>query len=724
MPEIWYMMKEGSANMSSSAANPKILYRNSRLLRMVFLQLHRQQRADLFCDVVLQAEGEAVPAHCCILSACSPFFTEQLEREMPPKGHKVVLEIRGLKIGTLRKLIDFLYTSEMEVSREEAQDILAAARQLQVSELDSLQLEGGKLVKKTLGRRLNRNCLQLASPVSMSEASLIHSSPSGGSLTSWVAAGKQATSSGDFIPCSKEISSHNSTDQTDVKKQKLTAALLGRDKQVPKGQTITADPLKTKVKKRPSGTVRTIVGSNENGGPHRKETEAGETHARASLQDSKKIKLSRPKLSAPPLSVPCATKDHCTVTASKSSRSVRRLWRQKCPGKDEARREDSNHFCGFWSPPLLPKSTKGRKRSSSEPVSSSSRLQEVGQIGRVKLRKIINGSCWEVVQESPAVQPTMVANAVCTLKDEGSQSQPKHPKPEVADVQQLAWSAKLLPATFEAAPAPERSVVELPETKVALDEGDSAAGNHYDMNVFMLDHLAKGEQYDSLASAGELEQMLDLLLADEDAAGGIQSTTITQGLCASPHANENALGSFGIEEKEKCCAVGPQLDKIKISLQQEAPELKITKRAGDSTNGGPLLDPVLSYLPEPNGDCLSLCMSASPPLGGWAAAQCQLSESTNGTAKFAEPLPVTWTGDEDQGLLTYDVGISDAEMQSLTEAVLSNPGQHNLDCKLLSLASLEEENIDVGGVEELFLNIECVRPDPSPISETEVDVLS
>lgn len=50
-------MKEGSVTMTSSAANPKILYRNSRLLRMVFLQLHRQQRADLFCDVVLQAEG-------------------------------------------------------------------------------------------------------------------------------------------------------------------------------------------------------------------------------------------------------------------------------------------------------------------------------------------------------------------------------------------------------------------------------------------------------------------------------------------------------------------------------------------------------------------------------------------------------------------------------------------------------------------------------------------
>ncbi|XP_032068291.1 BTB/POZ domain-containing protein 18 [Thamnophis elegans] len=701
--------------MSSSATNPKILYRNSRLLRMLFLQLHRQQRADLFCDVVLQAEGEAIPAHCCILSACSPFFTEQLEREMPPKGHKVVLEIRGLKIGALRKLVDFLYTSEMEVSREEAQDILAAARQLQVSELDSLQLEGGKLVKKNLGRRLNRNCLQITSPMTRPETSLIHSSaPSKGSLTSWVATGKQTTPGSNFIPGSKEINSHNSTDQKDVKKQKLTTALLSSDKQISKCQTITADPLKTKVKKRPPGTIRNIMGSSENDNLHRKETEAEDTHTRASLQNSKKIKLSRPKLSLPSLSTSCATKDHCTVTSSKSPRSVKRLWRQKCPVKEEIKKEDDNHFCEFRSPPLLPK-TKGRKRTSSDPASCPNFPQEIGHIGRVKLRKVINGSCWEVVHESPAVQPTVGENGVHTLKAEGSQFQPRDPKLEV-DVQQLAWSPKLLPATAEAAPGPEKSVIkqpELPEKKVALDEGADAAGNHCDMEAFVLDHLVKEEQYDSLASAGELEQMLDLLLADEDATGGIQSTTITQSLCASPQANENVPGKVGIEEKERCCTVDPQLDKIKSS------------EAADSTNGSSLLDPVLNCLPlvtpEPKGDCLSLSRSASPQLGDWAKTQCQLSESTNGTVKIAEPLSDTWTGD-DQGPLTYDLGISDKETKSLTEAVMSNPVQH-VDCKLSSFLASLEETIDVG-IEDFFLNIESVRPDLSPISETEVDVLN
>ncbi|XP_070582964.1 BTB/POZ domain-containing protein 18 isoform X3 [Erythrolamprus reginae] len=706
-------MKESSVTMSSSDTKPKILYRNSRLLRMVFLQLHRQQRADLFCDVVLQAEGEAVPAHCCILSACSPFFTEQLEREMPPKGHKVVLDILGLKIGTLRKLVDFLYTSEMEVSREEAQDILAAARQLQVSELDSLQLEGGKLVKKNLGQRLNRNCLQ----ITRSETSLIHSSaPSGGSLTSWIAAGKRATQGTNFIPSSKEISSHNSTDQKDVKKQKHTALLSG-DKQISKSQTITADPMKSKVKKRSPGTIKNIMGSSENGGLNRKEeTEAGDTHTRASLQNSKKIKLRRPKLSLSPLSTSCAFKDHCTVTSSKSPRFVKRLWRQKCPVKDENGKED-NHSCDFRNPALLLKS-KGRKRTSSDPSPCPNVPQEIGHVGRVKLRKAIDGSSWEVVRESSAVQPTVAKNTGRTLKAEGFQSQPRHSKTDVEEVQQLASSPKWLPATAEAALGPEKSVIkqqpELPE-KAALDEGTDAAQNHCDMEAFVLD-LVKEEPYDSLASAGELEQMLELLLADEDAPGGIESTTITQGLCAPPQANENVPGNVGIKEKEKCCTVCLQLDK--------------TNKAGDSTNGSSLLGPVLNCLPlgtpEPNGDCLSLSKPASLQLGDCqpSPAHCPLSESTDGTAKFAEPLSVTWTSD-DQGPLTYGAGNSDIEKKSLIEAVLSNPMQHHVDCKLPSfLASLDEETIDVGGMEDFFLNLECVRPDPSPISETEVDILN
>ncbi|XP_054684768.1 BTB/POZ domain-containing protein 18 [Grus americana] len=147
--------------MSSPLATPRLLYRSTRLLRTAFQHLHQQQqRADVFCDVVLQAEGEAVVAHCCVLSVGSPFFMEQLGRELPPRGHRVVLELGGLKIWALRKLVRFLYTAELEATREEVQEVLAAARRLRVTELESLQLRGGRLVRLGPQRQLDRSCLR------------------------------------------------------------------------------------------------------------------------------------------------------------------------------------------------------------------------------------------------------------------------------------------------------------------------------------------------------------------------------------------------------------------------------------------------------------------------------------------------------------------------------------------------------------------------------------
>ncbi|XP_065540010.1 BTB/POZ domain-containing protein 18 [Lathamus discolor] len=151
----------GRAPMGSPSAAPRLLYRSTRLLRAAFQQLHQQQqRGDVFCDVVLRAEGEAVVAHCCVLSVCSPFFMEQLGRELPPRGGRVVLELGGVKIRALRKLVHFLYTAELDATWEEVQEVLAAARRLQVTELESLQLQGGRLVRPGPQRQLNRSCLR------------------------------------------------------------------------------------------------------------------------------------------------------------------------------------------------------------------------------------------------------------------------------------------------------------------------------------------------------------------------------------------------------------------------------------------------------------------------------------------------------------------------------------------------------------------------------------
>ncbi|KAJ7344183.1 hypothetical protein JRQ81_000133 [Phrynocephalus forsythii] len=710
--------------MNTKAPNPKILYRNSRLLRMVFLQLHRQQRADLFCDVVLQAEGETVPAHCCILSACSPFFTERLEREMPLKGHKVVLEIRGLKIGTLRKLVDFLYTSEMEVSREEAQEILAAGRQLQVSELESLQLEGGKLVKKSLGPRLNRGCLQVSSPISLPETSLVLSSPVDdgcSSLTSLMVTGKQHRVM--KLSGTQVIRSDNGAEQKETKKGKPPAALSSGDKeQISKGQTVTAEPLKTKAKKHPSGMVRSIVDKSESNALDIKETSTVQRLPTVNLMASKTIKLHRSKVPSAPSPVLSSPKGHSTMMSGKLPRPSRRLWRKKSPGKDKAKdAEEGGHLPGFWSPPLLPKPNKGRKRNFSEPAPRSDFPPVAGQIGRVKLRRVINGSCWEVVQESPAPQPAGAANTVRPLKDEVSQPQPTCPV-SVVDVQPSASSARLLPAKQERACCSEKSLIKPAETKMVLDEEDSAAGTPYDLHMLVTDHVAEGDQYGSLASAGELEHLLDFLLPDAAATGESQGTAVPEGTavlegmhmaCPEQGGNKSPLASTGAEEKYGSptkVPVSPLLVETEKNPLREAPDLEDKRLL--SSSGGPFPDPVLCSSPLVTNESIS----DSASLNDWTVPEHPLSVLENGAARSADPLPVTLTCDEeDQGLLSDECGFLATEAQPHGQAVLRSPVQHDRDYKLpCVLTILEEEDLDVGGVEELFISSKCVRPDPSP----------
>ncbi|XP_060117853.1 BTB/POZ domain-containing protein 18 isoform X2 [Heteronotia binoei] len=679
---------KGSSAMGSPAANPKILYRNSRLLRMVFLQLHRQQRADLFCDVVLQAEGEAVPAHCCILSACSPFFTERLEREMPPKGHKVVLELRGLKIGPLRKLVDFLYTSEMEVSREEAQDVLAAARQLQVSELESLQLEGGKLVKKALGRRLNRECLQLSSPVSIPEENLMQSLPASRvrCLTSHLLASRQQTAL--QHPCTKETGNSSSASQKETVKEKSVIksedkpAIKSEDKyQMPADASAMAEFLTPKAKKHSVGAVKDIMGNEETGNLSTEQARPRVKQAMAGLQESKKIKLSRPKLSSPPLPMPCTPEDHGVIVSHKISKSTRRLWRKKSsPVKDDTKEaEVLRHLHGFLSPSLLPKATKGRKRSASEPAPSINHPQEAGQVHRVKLRKVINGSCWEVVQEPSAAHPIRAADSVHVLT-EASPPQPKYTEQEVTATHQQASSTKHLLAKAESSSFTGKSLVGKAGSAVTLADRGS-------YQLLMRDQLAEGEGYDSLASTGELEHMLDLLLADDDAVEASQDTIVPEGMPASgpaPKTSNSPLGNAGAEGKCWCSAgvcVCPQWIKEEKSPPQGeegCAASKISEGTPGLTNGVPFPDPVHSCLPlstyQSSNDCLPLCSLTSPQQESLTAHH-RLPELANGATRLTAPL----LSHENQGLPSCGEATSSAETKPQPQAFLRNPLQHHLD---------------------------------------------
>ncbi|XP_040351023.1 BTB/POZ domain-containing protein 18 [Herpailurus yagouaroundi] len=540
-----------------SPASSKILYRNPRFLRLAFVQLHHQQQSGVFCDVLLQAEGEAVPAHCCILSACSPFFTERLQRERPAQGRKVVLELGGLKIRTLRKLVDFLYTSEMEVSREEAQDVLSAARQLRVSELESLQLEGGKLVKAPPGRRLNRECLQPPSPAPIS-ARVVAS-------TRRPRTPLPVTQT----PCPLGLVRLKSLGKEEGPLEKSNQ----QNTENSSGNLL----LKRKARACPTPQEKSSSPSSHSQGPKENKSDSALAPTAVSPPGMypsvderllpRKIRLSRSK----PSPDVCTPKPSSTVSGPSSVPTApgRRLWRQKSINKGPEDKEKPGRASPLQSIPSPSGlgNTGGNKKRSPEVRAQNSDSAEEGQVGRVKLRKIVNGTCWEVVQEPPlknSQESPQIPEPECSEEPSGTQpssmNQQETLSARVDRCQDSPVCSRLQDLLLSASHSPDHPVAKSefgssPEP-VGKEPGlDMDCGEHYAFDAALLGQPCEAEEYriTSAAATSELEEILDFMLCGSDIeprTGSLESPG-AEG-CRTPNYHLADTGKNWIEGEEWC----------------------------------------------------------------------------------------------------------------------------------------------------------------------------
>lgn len=91
--------------------------------------LNACRQRDLFTDVRLCLGQEEIPCHRVVLAASSPYFEAMFSGAFREQREQRV-EIADVSPWVMRRLLDFLYTGELVLCTEEAQDLLSACHLL------------------------------------------------------------------------------------------------------------------------------------------------------------------------------------------------------------------------------------------------------------------------------------------------------------------------------------------------------------------------------------------------------------------------------------------------------------------------------------------------------------------------------------------------------------------------------------------------------------------
>jgi len=108
-------------------------YRNQAHPGRVVEGMNTMRMAGLLCDVTLVAENAEIPAHKMVLAACSPYFYAMFTGFTERDENRVTLQ--AIDSDALQILVDYVYTSEVEVTEENVQSLLPAANLLQLTDV-------------------------------------------------------------------------------------------------------------------------------------------------------------------------------------------------------------------------------------------------------------------------------------------------------------------------------------------------------------------------------------------------------------------------------------------------------------------------------------------------------------------------------------------------------------------------------------------------------------
>merc|ERR1719305_1713774 len=127
-------LDESSQKLAPRATEPRRPpYRNPSHPTKVVEGMQAMRQAGLLCDVTLVAENLEVPAHKMVLAACSPYFYAMFTGFTERDSNRV--NIHGVDPEALTVLVDYVYTSEVDVTEDNVQCLLPAANLLQLTDV-------------------------------------------------------------------------------------------------------------------------------------------------------------------------------------------------------------------------------------------------------------------------------------------------------------------------------------------------------------------------------------------------------------------------------------------------------------------------------------------------------------------------------------------------------------------------------------------------------------
>ncbi|XP_061832638.1 kelch-like protein 3 [Nerophis lumbriciformis] len=116
------------------AGNGGMFTFNHTHMRKAFQLMNDLRGKNMLCDVQLVAGSVTVAAHRVVLAASSPYFCAMFTGDMSESKAQRV-EIGEVDGPTLSKLVDYIYTAEIEVTEDNVQVLLPAASLLQLMDV-------------------------------------------------------------------------------------------------------------------------------------------------------------------------------------------------------------------------------------------------------------------------------------------------------------------------------------------------------------------------------------------------------------------------------------------------------------------------------------------------------------------------------------------------------------------------------------------------------------